>query len=619
METSLEPDEEKIFTIKIYENPITNNFPESVVHNVESASVESLVANGITAKFEATDGWSLRRILINGFDINSSTNANRVALIDNNRADVNPTLANTTILNKKVNGSGIMFREFEVDFQFNYNTDITINYKVRLWKNGKIDFRHYAYATNDIAEGLVNGIINKSAWNQLNGTNNTRSVPDGIIFNDSTDGISVLAGARHLQFLSEFPGSDNGFDSCYNNGIGSTNILYLGWRNPGTKVKSISKGSYFSASGYYSFNVAYEDRFNEMKRRMNPIITRMAKDTVENLKKKFVQYAKYYIEPMKFWTEENDDNYFGGLQALQSLALYEIYGYGKEWLDQAYSKLKNTLSTRYGGGTKQGFINAWNSNYGWEFIGRDMAVLSHLYRRYLSLNDQTKANEIKTIIHNLADAAVDMEVASGGEGKMNLRGTSLPDNYNAEGSALVALAESLSIEENATRRATFNRIAARFATAKEFENKTPYNKSDVGLNLSIKHPTNHYHCFNLYEAFRANDIQSLGIELPSPRQYIFEFTTAAGQVMEADSNYQANRRGFALTQIYAACILARWGGNASDLEHACSLLEHVFSRLKPNGDLERPLDGWGLPLFPNADKHNAPIETQALIETIKAL
>jgi hypothetical protein len=620
VETSLTANQEKVFTIKVYENAITNNFPASVIHTVESASVESLAANGITAKFDDTNAWSLRRILINGFDINSGTNANRVALSDNNKADLNPALANTTILDKKVNGNGIMYREWEVNFKFNYNTDITINYKVRIWKNGKIDFRHYAYATADIAEGLVNGVINKSAWNQMSGTTNTKSGPDGIIFNDSSDGKSVLAGVRHMQFLSEFTGSDTGFDSYYNNGIGSTNLLYVGWKNPSTKVKSITNGSYFSASGYLSFNVPAADRLVEMNRRMNPIITRMAKDTLENLKKKFIQYAKYYIEPMKYWTEKNDNWYFGGLQALQSLSFHEIYGYEGIWLDQSYSKLQSNLTAKYGGGTKQGFINGWNSNYGWEFMGRDMTVLSHLYHRFLTLNDQTKANEMKAIIHNLADAAVDMEVASGGSGMMNLRGTALPDNYNAEGSALVALSESLSIEENTTRRGTFNRIAARFVTAKEFVNKTPYSKSGgTDLNYSMKHPTNHYHCFNLYEAFRANDIQSLGIELPSPRQYIFEFTTATGQVKEADSNYQANRRGFALTHIYAACILARWGGNASDLEHACSLLEHVYSRLMPNGDIEEPLDGWGIPLFANDPRHNAPIETQALIETVKAI
>ncbi|MGG6437371.1 hypothetical protein ABET52_06195 [Saccharococcus caldoxylosilyticus] len=623
VETSLAPDEEKVFTIKIHENPISHDFPVSVSYTEMTEQsgdeVALLEANGITAKFARGQGWSLYQIYVNGFNINSTTNANRVAIVDNNGVDVNPTFSNSIIQNKKINGNGIMFREFEVTFQLTYNTDITINYKARMWKNGKIDFRSYAYATNDIPSGVVNGIVLKTVWNKLN-LSNSKDSYKGYIFNSSSDGKSVLAGVRHMQFLSEFPGSDNGYNSYYENLLGTANIISVGWDNTGSSSKSISKGSYFSNSGYFSFNVAENEAENEVNRRINPIITRMAKDTAENLKRKFITLAKPYIETMKYWTEKNDYGFFEGLQSLQSLAFYEIFGYGEEYLNEAYTRLKNVLNRRYGNGSVQGFIDAWNGYHGWEFIGRDMAVVPHLYRCYTKLGDEVKAEEMKNIIHNLADAAVQMEVASGGDGKMNLRGNIWGDNYNAEAAALVALAESLSIEENAARRATFNRIASRFATAKEFENKTPYNQSDsANLKYSIRYPTNHYHCFNLYEAFRANDIQELGIELPSPRQYIFEFTTATGQVLEVDSNYQPTRRGFALTQIYAAAILVRWGGNVSDLEHACSLLEHVISRLKPNGDLERPLDGWGLPLFPNGDVHNAPIETQALIETIKAL
>ncbi|MFB9330111.1 hypothetical protein ACFFSY_29560 [Paenibacillus aurantiacus] len=627
--TSLAADELKVFTVKVSEAPTVKAFAENVIQGVESGSVDLLQAGNITVKFDQAGVWLGRSMHNNGIDFNPTSPLIQIMLTDAARVDNAATSSNTTLIFRKFTGNGVVFRESEVVFSFTACPTLLITARLRLWANGKVATYHHAIATDDIPAGVVNGWFSRVQFDHPSGNSEQKSSPLGYMYTTNAGSASkcLLAGVRHIQFLSEAPNSDTGYNSHYGNSNTGGSVFYLiyCWKN-NSGTKAISKGTFFSTSGYLASGIQVADVDNEAIRRMNRVFTRAAKDTKDALKLRFVELVKSFLNTSREWALANDNWYFGGLQGLQALAMSSLYGYDEtSWVATARAKLDSNLG-KYGTGTKAGFIAAWQGNYGWEFIGRDMAILPFLLDVYKKRNDTTNITYITNIIHALADAAVDMEVASGGGGKMYLRNNAsqlLPDNYNAEAAALVALAESLSLTENSTRRATFNRIAAQFTTAYEFVNRTPYNQSNAGqagsttstggLVLSIKMPTNHYHLFNLYEAFRANDIMSLGVALPSPRQYAFEMSSPAGQVWEKETNHQPNRRGPALTHILIACSIARWGNNASDWEQACILLEHVLERMKPSGDLERPMNGWGIR---DSDIHNYPIEAQVLFETV---
>ncbi|MFC4102926.1 hypothetical protein [Paenibacillus xanthanilyticus] len=630
--TSLAADELKVFTVKVSEVPTVKAFSEAVTQVVESATVDLLQAGAITVKFAQSGVWLGRSIHNSGIDFNPTSPLVQIMLTDSARVDNAATSSNTTLISRKFTGNGVVYKESEVVFTFNACPSLLITARLRMFANGKVTTYHHAIATDDIAAGVVNGWFTRVQFDHPSGNTEQKSMPLGYMYTTNAGSASkcLLAGVRHMQFLSEAPNSDTGFNSHYGNSNTGGSVFYLiyCWKN-NSGTKAISKGTFFSTSGYITSGVQVADVDNEANRRMNRIFTRAASDTKDALKSRFLELVKKFLNPSREWALANDNWYFGGLQGLQALSMALLYGQDlARWVEIARAKLDSNLDAHYGGGTsKDGFILGWTTNYGWEFIGRDMALVPFLREAYLQLGDTAKAADMANLLHRLADAAVDMEVASGGGGKMYLRNNAtqlLPDNYNAEAAALVALAESLAITENATRRATFNRIAAQFTTAYEFVNRTPYNQSNAGqpgsqsttgsLVLSVKMPTNHYHLFNLYEAFRANDVVPLGVPLPSPRQYAFEMSSPAGQIWEKETNHQHNRRGPALTHILNACSIGRWGDNASDWEQACVLLEHVLERMKPSGDIERPMDGWGVK---DSDIHNFPIEAQVLTDTVR--
>ncbi|MFC4103608.1 hypothetical protein [Paenibacillus xanthanilyticus] len=612
--------ETKLYTIKIWEFPVTRAaYTSNVAHTMVSAKAERFVANGITAEFTADAAWCVNAVYRNSTLISLAGGAfGYPAIIDGGTyTNTVPTSANSTVIKRKVNGSGVVFREWDVTIVFNAYPALPVNFKVRMWANGKLDFRHEAVAGDDIASGAVSGVIMRLEWSPsaLGGGHNKDTLK-GYLYNNQ-----LIAGVRHNQFESEFAGAESGWNLYYGNTASTTDNIFIGCRISSPNTKAIPKGAFFSASMYMSFYDS--DHVSETSRRMNPVYTRAAWDTVENLQEQFVELAKKYVKmAYRVSLQPEHDNEFGGLQAYMLLAMHKLYGKDlATCVTEARDKLFNIMNTRYKDGVNppgatSGYIKSWSTNAGWEFIGRDTAVLHDLREAALEVGNTAVVTEVTNWIHQLADAAVSMEVTSGA-GKMKLHnfagGTG--DNYNARSSAMMALAVSLKIAANATRQATYDRLAAAYPSAYEHVNKTPYMPSTASIYNSIFQATNHYHLYNLWELFRANRLIPASITLPSVRQYAYEMSTASGQIREMDTNHQPNRRGGALTSFYAAALLAQFGGNASDYQHAIDLLEHVLSRIKPSGHLDRPMDGWGLPLYP-VDDASYPIEAQTLIETV---
>lgn len=602
--------EEKIYTIRINDTAQSHVFPDAVTYTVVSGTREEFASNSIAIAFESAVGWTIRRILANGTDLNASVATARLGITDNNYADSDTsTLASLNFISKNNAGNGVIFREWQSIFTMVYNSNIKVTFTARMWANGNVDAEFFTETTTDLSAGVLNGVLSKVNWTPISGATNIQD-DNSFYAGQETAANQILVGVRDWQFLSE-SGDPNGYPTFTAN-QGSGALVYAGWKNTTPTTRTANNGAYWSTRYYISPQYGQGNAVSESLRRMNRIYTRMAKDHIENLKRKLTLLSRNLVEPMRDWDAANCTDFLG-LQGLESLGLMYYQGKSDDVLvTDARTKLNTALNTYYSGGTRTGIYNAWAGDRGWEFFGRDFTVVPYLRDIYNETGDSTNKQQMIDIIHNLADATIDIEIASGGSGQIKLRGSGT-DNLNAEGAAMVALAESLSIIENTDRRNCYNRIKSRFLSAVEFRNRTPYAKTSSGIDLSVKNPTSHYHSFNFYEVFKANDLQPFGSTLPSVRQYIMEASTPAGQIREIETQYNPGRRGLALTNLYMAALLAWWGGNISDLEHACQLVSHVLSRTLPSGHHEHPLDGWSG--MTDSRQTSSAIESQALIES----
>lgn len=606
----LDEGQSKVYTIKVFDSPQKHTYLANVTHEVTSLTEERLISGDTTLTFTEPIGWTMRRVLHKGIDFNSNISASHTSIIDSNQRDVDSANLTVTSIEKSVIGTGVIYLDWITKFSFKDFPDIVNVHKYRLWANGNIEFDMRTIFNADYSSGTINGVQQKINLNEVAGVKNIRDYDNLWIAQESSD-IQMMAQCRDYQYLPE-KHDVNYYSTEITVKADLQQKLYTGWHMLAGNPRTVPKGAYFSSRYYISFGYGLGNTNIEMLRRMNRIYTRATKYSSEQLQRKFISMAKEYIANMRKWNIINGGNWFYGLQGLESLGVYKICGGDISLIKEARDKLQLSLSTFYSNGTKEGIYNAWLNGKGLEFWGRDFAVAYYLRNEYLKMNDTINAQEMTNLIHNSADAIVDIEVASGGEGRIALRGTLLPngDNLNAEGAALVALARSLTIEENETRRATYQRIANRFSNSLKFRNKTGYSKDES----IIKNPTLHYHSFNLYDLFEANHLQQLNVIMPSIRQYVMEGSTPSGQIREIGFQYTPFRRGSSLTIIYIAGLLARHGKNFSDLEHACNLVEHVLSRSFPSGWHEYPIDGWDYNI--GVPESIAAVESQVLIETV---
>lgn len=622
-----------IYTIKVSESPVAQAFSQKVIlmHNVNGVEDDIAVDNFLMTITSARS-WLPEKIKINSVDMNPGYPAIYISILDNTYAFVDTrTLANVTVLSHYSAGNGVVFLDYCTKLTFKYNANITFVVRVRVWANGKYDVDCMAVATAAISDGVFNGI---SFLMQLDYTNiascaKISNIPQQAWAAENAT-YQMLTGLRSVSLNSEYTGAgyadSNFFPPWSNLSDGGRLINAGGWQFSTPKTKAISLGVYQQFRLYFSCQYGQGNSASEILRCMNPIYTRATKDSMASLKRRLVDLTKYYIETAKNWIDINQSTGiytdFGGAQSLLQYGLMKISQISSYTLATTKAKLDTVMTNIYGGGTAAGFVNFWASSspqHGWEYISRDTSVLIILYKAYIAAGDSPSAAAIATYIHNLADAAVTMEVDAGSNGSMWVHGGigDQIDNYNAEASALQALAASLFITSNSTRQATLNRIATRFATAAEFRNRTPHLQSAGGnsVDQSIIYPDIHYHGYQCYEAFSANDLLSLGITLPSARQYAFECSTPGGQIQGIGFEYQEGKRGFILTSMYIIALMARWGGNASDLQQAVSVFEHVLSRHNESssgGIIENPLDNWGTLVT----GITSPVECLSLIETV---
>lgn len=603
--TNLAISEQKTFNIQVIgsDTSYTDRIPGAVVTPGE---VETLTANGIEFVINKSSSWGILDAKINGTDI-TGVNALQTTSIKNaSYVDINSSQSGATnIISKRIIGSGAVFKEIVSKFSYVYEPNIVSTFRTRIWANGDVDWETRTETIASLSSGVLNGIMEKILWGTIVGA--TLDAHNHELYTaEIGTSQKILAGFRWAQRHGESYDTNNYPIVVLN----SSTKAYIGWQIGTPNTLAIPKGAYWTQSAYVSFN--FDTVANERLRRINRLFTRATNENNRTLKRKFNSYAKFYVENMRDWNLEKGENLFPGINGLESIGISHLSG--DDLYPHAIDRFNNSLAF-YDGGTKSGYVNAWkteNWRRGIQYIGRDMSILPYLYDEAKKRNDKILSDKILATIHNLADAFVEIESLSGGNGKVALRGdgnmASSTDAMNPEATAIKHINLSLKFAENKTRRDCLNRIIARFNSSIEYNTRLPYAKLEIDTYYdTLINPRLHYHAFALFDYLQVVKNPPFDI-----RQLPFEVTNATGQVKEIGYSYQQERRGLVSNAIYLACVLYQ-AGNISDLEQACKMLEYVISHMYPNGGHIHPIDGWS-----NNDNviSGTPLESQALIETI---
>lgn len=570
--------------IKVHSTATSTTYTSTVTHNVLSSTVgsaqEELSANDVKIRFNENAGWAVRYIYSGETELVGGIVAQRTSIKNNLYADVHSTTyADLLNLTRTVVGSGVIFKDFKVSYVFKYNENIRVESTVRLWANSKFEIHSAVRILADLSAGTLNGVAFRIALQNIGEVTGTGS--DGQGFKGiSKDGKSLISQVKYFQFIPDNNPAENTYAS-QTISSNDTNFTYLNniWYNTSPKIMAIAKDSYYSAKLLFTIGVDLSNSTetqNALNRMMNTPKITATNLTKENLINKSIVLAKSFIK-LNADQAISEPN-FPMLRALIQLTKNEIEGV--EDVTVPYNTLKNAINVIYGGGTANGIYSVYPAR-GVEYIGRDMSALKPFRDKFLSLGMETDALYIESVMHALADAFIQMESYSGGDGKIILSST-VGDNMNAEAAALKFLKQSLDLQSSTVRQQCYERIKTRFESGLLYKNILPY---AIGDNVFMQQ-LSHYHGFSIYDYMQAVDLPSFHVY-----NHIMDYCTPSGFIKEIGYNYTNIRWGFVHTAFYSAAVFFKVG-SISTLQQACSIIEHVISRCYPNGYHEPILDGW---------------------------
>lgn len=582
---SFTPNQEKVYTIYVYPNERSQTYTESVVKAVVSDTanfgIYTLTANGIELRFSEQYSYLPNGIKVDTVDKSVNSVLHRLAYRNGTYTDVNSNRENSVatgvfvVTKNEVVGNGVIFKDSIAEGYFVAQPNITYRSVTRMYANGKFDIESFVILKEALATGILNGVIFKFSFDK---ELNTLTQEGSYAFENGAKGF--LIAESDLQESSDFNTTKYGITTTIVPNNATTNHLFSPfWRYTTPNTSAHAKGIYWSCRLRFSPKFTTGDGANELLRVMSKIYSVATKKTAKEIKERLIGLTKLFLE-----NPATPSTSFPGANILTDLARsYFVKDADFEAISTAF---KNMITTRYTGGTATAFYNKWTGGLGLEFIGRDTAVFPHMLNKYKELGDTANVTYTTNLIHSLADACVQIEAFSGGEGKILLKNTDPAEAYSMNGQSTVmkALHESLLISENASRRACYNRIKASFDSTIKFGNRSPQNATQN----AITYPAYHYHCFSLSEYVTC--------EMPtafSATQYIYEGLTPSGHCKEIGFNHDITKRGYGLHLLYAVSVLIRTG-SLSDLQMAEAIMNFICSKILPfDGFYQFPLDGWG--------------------------
>jgi hypothetical protein len=579
--------ETAIFTIEIHSVDVNNGFTDNiplVVNTSNPAAPKDELTGGISKyQFDySTGNYHLRRIFQNGIEVASAGGPAFYPFIQNaSNVDVNTVLADATAWTstKSVNGNGVVFKEYVVVNTYNAKTDVTITTVYRIYANGHLSIDCRFLTTLGTTDRTIQGFGIKFkpktiAEDYL--TNTTDRLAKAF---STTEGFyyKIVNGHMNKDVIDITQTYNTQLSIAYLAAAGEKNFHFF-W-NSGAD-KHLNPNSFFYIKARFVPFTSSNDVTIFDNQVSNPLSAHATKYTKKQLIKRYYGLVKTFADQMHGYSLGTA---FPGLNAFESFAYNKLNDVIREQENiQPIIDYIGAIQTTYQNGTAIGFQNIYLGGRGVEFIGRDTAPLRFFREQCPLINKNTSYVTLTTITHNLADFYVWLEGYSGGNGAIKLK-YNTEDNMNAEATAMKALNNSLKIVEDATRRATYNRIKARLEGFVKYKTILPYSPSaPITYNAQF-----HYHNFTLFEYLEAVDFNP-SFDIAS---LINQCVQPSGKVFELGNEFAPERFGFGHTYWYGAYVMYRYG-TLSSLQTACALVENVLSQCYPSGFHVFPLDRW---------------------------
>jgi len=585
-----------LYQIKINDTAQGNAFTPTLTYtgNATSQFVPAGSVGNITYSFESGQAFMLRRMYDGRYSAADYLAGVNGVYVFNTIAGAQKTsytaahVANVVAGIRKAQdyGNGVVFREWQTQFQWVDEPSMWTRVRYRVWANNRVDVDTYSWTTAALASSARNLVT--VATCSSTGVTNTQNATSAYVENAYTSPTKqILLSGMFNQMQSE--AGSTGFSAYYSQpGVWQT----LGWQG----TVGPAQYSYWSTKFRISAAYASGDSANEFLRLRNPLYSRANRAAKPELKARFAQLASSLIGAYADWYPAQNENNWKGCLALAVLT--DGYLHGRDRYAEALGYFNAWLTAYSLSGSTADFYRVWNdSSIGIEYTARNMQVALHLFQSpYGNVDDRAV---LAQIIHNYADFIVQVEAASGGAGQVPIR-QNTNDNFNGESAGIRALAESLLLTPgDATRTACLGRIAGRFQSGFEFKNWLAYSMTDPGvLKNGISVYSGHYYAFALAEYFEARHINpavvpDLGVTFRSAALWL---TNALGQINERFANNDTARRGVANSALYwAAALMLAPTVYDSDMSAAAGILGHLQSKCVPGAMFQNPVDGWSAP------------------------
>lgn len=610
---SLAPLAEIVYTVEIHSAALSQSFTQLVTYTqVGAVTDERFDTARIQVDFNSGKQWMPARYrdknassdnLFNGtqgcfsqYQTTSGTTRNSYTSADV-ASNVRARRGTTNF------GYGVCFQEIEISWTWNPETTVAVRERFRIWANGSLTRETYHYTTGSVASTAKRMSANVQPENTgMTGTNDAARVYKEFVWSTKR----MIAGARTITF--QYPALTTETHSTAIDGTTNNNQIYWGWQGTTT----LPSGAFWYILSFYDLAYAAGDGLNQWTRRMNPLYTWATRYSVESLRNQFTSYARDLIADWIPLSAADATDAYTGAEGLAQLTLAALDG--TDATAAALANYQEWAATRsITPATAASYDTAWDGGLGWEFIGKNIEVLPWLRYAFLANGDTTNAALVATYIHAAADGTVMMEITSGGGGQMKLDGGGT-DNFNAEASALSALAASLEIEANATRQACYERIAARYVTGYFAQTKMPYNVATAGQPSDvIKAARSTYYSYQGFHQWLAHAMKPLPARPQSMRQYVYEYTTPSGIADEWRYQLQQTRRGLPNTMMYPMLALALDRGHESDWQWIAAEMEYLHLKRRPGRWIQNQLESL---TGTDVTDLNAGVDVRALCEII---
>ena len=604
------------YTVELSES--TNTAPAAVVtYTVIDATKEQFSSQGRDFIFQSTSAWTLRAIRESSGTVNVSADvSNGVGFVlgvsrktDNTDVNNNNSANVTAVSHGQIGtanyGYGAIYREWETVFTWAHDPSVKTTLRFRVWADGSVSITSRFDTTGTSTSRAAMLYVYPAT---ISGNTETR---DNELVYAASDGATRqwLVGWRYSQTITEIA-DPAGYSLTRTMSV--PNAMQVGWSQQ--SARSTPAGAIFTQHAFASFNWGAGNRLSELLRRRNPLGSRVAWNTIQEIRQDVVSILAPTVRMARAYGLPDT---WAALRAIGQVGSSLAAGYGYD----PQPDLNIALTTFYSGGTTTGFYNAWfNNSRGFQYQGRDAAAPPIIRAEALRRGNQILALQMETLIHAWADMVVLAEANTRSRflvdgANPGLPGTPVDDpgrldlspasgaNLNAASTGMVILAQSLKLQSNATRLACYQRLQAWYAQGIEDRNHLPRQRHQdstayiKGAYNSVLAEVAHYHLYSLYDLLHANELipfTAFGVTLPDPAQYIYQMFNASGQMLERQYTHDLARRGTPQNHFYAAALLIQYGKSVSDYSQAMRLLEHVHARRLPAGGYQHPIDGWGM-------------------------